>query len=61
MFVPVALACYASLVSHNWMPNTTFTASGNPSELPAQLEVLLAALFTVSSWRGIYAAVRPYI
>ncbi len=59
MFVPVALAFYAAGVSHAWMPKTPFTSS--PGELPAQVEVLLASLFTVSTWRAIYAGLRPYI
>jgi hypothetical protein len=59
MFVPVALAFYASLVSHNWMPKSPFTAVAG--ELPAQLEVLVSSLFTIATWRGSYAALRPYI
>jgi len=59
MFVPVALAFYASLVSHSWMPKGPFASS--PGELPAQVEVLLASLFTISTWRAIYAGLRPYI
>ena len=61
VFVPVVLACYASLVSHSWMPKTVFMPSSQPGELPAQLEVLVASLFTISSWRGIYAGFRTYI
>ena len=61
VFVPVALACYASMVSHSWMPKTAFVSSSQPGELPAQLEVLVASLFTISSWRGIYAGLRTYI
>ena len=59
MFAPVAVACYASLVSHRIIPSVAFTSKHG--EMSPQLEVLLASLFTVSSWRGIYAGLRPFM
>lgn len=56
MFTPAVLACYASLVAHRFIPTSLFASKHG--ELAPQLEVLVAALFTVSSWRGIYAFVR---
>ena len=52
MFAPVALAGYASLIAHGYMPSQPFAPSQHLGELPAQLEVLVSAMFTVSAWRG---------
>ena len=59
MFAPVAAACYAYMVSHRLVPVLAFTSKHG--ELSPQIEVLLACLFTVSGWRGIYAGLKPFI
>lgn len=61
LFVPAVLAGYAYMVSNHIMDADALIAHGKDAQLPAQLEVIFASLWSVGSWRGIYAAVRPYI
>ena len=63
LFAPIVLAAYASMVAHHWLPSEAFRTVANNTypELPAQMEVILAALWTVACWRGIYSALRLYI
>ncbi|KAK9834886.1 hypothetical protein WJX81_006502 [Elliptochloris bilobata] len=61
LFLPTSLVLYAVLATHHWLDVGPFAASSDPYELPAQVEVLFAALWSVSAWRGIYTGLRPYI
>eukprot|EP00884_Botryococcus_braunii_P018665 jgi/Botrbrau1/5482/Bobra.27_1s0025.1 len=60
IFVPTALATYASMVSHHWIDHSAFLPSGQGWELAPQVEVVVATFWTLISWRGIYTVVRPY-
>ncbi|KAK9810509.1 hypothetical protein WJX72_012008 [[Myrmecia] bisecta] len=59
LFVPTALAAYASMVVHHLLDvDVIRQPASSPYALPPELEVVMAVLWTVSSWRGIYAAYR---
>ncbi|EIE21334.1 hypothetical protein COCSUDRAFT_56557 [Coccomyxa subellipsoidea C-169] len=61
LFVPTVLASYASMVTHHILDPAVLVSHSSDAQLPAQLEVIFASLWSVASWRGIYAALRPYI
>ncbi|CAL8463210.1 g2744 [Coccomyxa elongata] len=61
LFVPTVLASYASMVTHNILDPAVLVSHATDTQLPAQLEVIFASLWSVASWRGIYAGLRPYI
>lgn len=61
LFVPTVLASYASMVTHHFLDPSLLVQHSSEHQLPAQLEVIFAALWSVSSWRGVYAGLRPYI
>ncbi|CAK0784590.1 hypothetical protein CVIRNUC_007794 [Coccomyxa viridis] len=61
LFVPTVLAGYASMVTHHILDASLLVHHGSEHQLPAQLEVIFAALWSIASWRGVYAGLRPYI
>ncbi|BDA44565.1 hypothetical protein COCOBI_06-0410 [Coccomyxa sp. Obi] len=61
LFVPTVLASYASMVTHQILDPAVLVSHTTDTQLPAQLEVIFASLWSVASWRGIYAGLRPYI
>ncbi|CAL5229541.1 g12888 [Coccomyxa viridis] len=61
LFVPTVLAGYASMVTHHVLDSSLLVQHGQSHQLPAQLEVIFASLWSVASWRGVYAGLRPYI
>lgn len=52
LFVPVALVCYATLVSQDLLDAGVVVANVPGREVSAELEVLLAILVTLCCWRG---------
>lgn len=61
MFVPTVLAVCTYLVAHQVLDGRAFSAPQASHDLPAEVEVLLAALWTLGCWRGTYAMLRPYM
>lgn len=55
LFVPTAMAMYACLVSHHLLDSSVFKVPPGCRTSP-EGEVMLAALFTLMSWRGIYSS-----
>ncbi|KAL3157899.1 hypothetical protein ABBQ32_012308 [Trebouxia sp. C0010 RCD-2024] len=55
LFVPTAMAMYACLVSHHLLDSSVFRIPPGCRTSP-EGEVMLAALFTLMSWRGIYSS-----
>ena len=53
LFVPTAMAMYACLVSHNLLDSSVFRVPPGARTSP-EGEVMLASLFTLAAWRGIY-------
>lgn len=55
LFVPTAMAMYACLVSHHLLDGSVFRVPPGARVSP-EGEVMIAALFTLMSWRGIYSS-----
>lgn len=55
LFVPTAMAMYACLVSHHLLDSSVFRVPPGARVSP-EGEVMIAALFTLMSWRGIYSS-----
>lgn len=55
LFVPTAMAMYACLVSHHLLDSSVFKVPPGARVSP-EGEVMIAALFTLMSWRGIYSS-----
>lgn len=55
LFIPTAMAMYAALVSHHLLDSAVFKVPPGSRTSP-EGEVMLAALFTLMSWRGIYSS-----
>ncbi|DBA82752.1 TPA: hypothetical protein ACH3X1_006981 [Trebouxia sp. C0004] len=55
LFVPTAMAMYACLVSHHLLDSSVFRIPPGAHVSP-EGEVMIAALFTLMSWRGIYSS-----
>ncbi|CAD7698590.1 unnamed protein product [Ostreobium quekettii] len=58
LFVPTAFVCYGWLVPQHLVDATVVLGKVPGRQLSAELEVLLAALITLTCWRGIYARIR---
>ena len=55
LFVPTAMAMYACLVSQHLIDSGVFRVPPGARVSP-EGEVMIAALFTLMSWRGIYSS-----
>jgi hypothetical protein len=55
LFVPTAMAMYACLVSHHLLDGSVFRVPPGARVSP-EGEIMIAALFTLMSWRGIYSS-----
>lgn len=55
LFVPTAMAMYACLVSHHLLDSSVFRVPAGAHVSP-EGEVMIASLFTLMSWRGIYSS-----
>ncbi len=55
LFVPTAMAMYACLVSHHLLDSSVFRVPPGARVSP-EGEIMIAALFTLMSWRGIYSS-----
>ena len=60
--VPTCLAVDAALCTHGLLSPAALVGAAPPSgTCPAQVEVLLACLVTLASWRGIYVGLKDML